>query len=152
MSPFPDPRSYGRHAVQDGYLVQKGGQGRLSLFYFLCENWSMDVKNVSEVIRFRAEKMQKINLFESSRMFCDVYCLEPGQQQALHDHQGNDKMYFVLEGEGSFTVGEETRILQQGEITCAWSGEPHGVENTSASRLICLVFMAPHPQADKFSS
>jgi len=110
----------------------------------------MDVKKVSEVLRFNPEKMQKVNLFESNRMFCDIYCLEPDQEQALHDHKGNDKIYFVLEGRGSFTVGEETQILQQGETTCAWAGEPHGVKNTSENRLICLVFMAPHPQPSKF--
>ncbi|MFT5475087.1 MAG: hypothetical protein ACI8Y8_000416, partial [Planctomycetota bacterium] len=32
--------------------------------------------------RFRPEKMQKVNLFETDQMFCDIYCLEPGQAQA----------------------------------------------------------------------
>ena len=62
----------------------------------------MNVKKVSELLRFNPEKMQKVNLFESNRMFCDIYCLEPGQEQALHDHKENDKIYFVLEGRGSF--------------------------------------------------
>lgn len=106
----------------------------------------MDVKRISDVVRFHGEKMQKATLFESRRMFCDVYCLEPGQEQPIHSHGGNDKVYYVLEGEGSFTVGEETRALRAGEITCAWSGQPHGVKNTSNGRLTCLVFMAPHPK------
>ena len=106
----------------------------------------MDVKKVSEVRRFDADKMQKVNLFESPRMFCDVYCLEPGQKQAVHSHAGNDKIYFVMEGQGTFIVGEESRVLGAGEITCAWSGQPHGVENTSHRKLTCLVFMAPHPK------
>ena len=58
----------------------------------------MDVKMVSKVFQFQPDKMQKINLFESVRMFCDVYCLEPGQEQTVHSHEGNDKLYFVLEG------------------------------------------------------
>ncbi len=106
----------------------------------------MDVKKISETVRFDGRKMLKINLFESSRMFADVYCLEPGQHQPLHTHEGSDKIYYVLEGKGSFTVGGKTRELGAGEITCAWSGEPHGVENTSGTRLTCLVFIAPHPK------
>ena len=105
----------------------------------------MDVRKITEVAQFNPEKMQKINLFESSRMFCDLYCLEPDQKQKIHSHEGNDKIYYVVQGEGRFTIGQETRLLQSGEITCAFSGEPHGVENSSDGPLICLVFMAPHP-------
>ena len=106
----------------------------------------MNIRKVSEVVQFSDEKMQKINLFESARMFCDIYCLKPGQLQKIHTHEGSDKIYYVIEGEGSFTVGRQTHILQSGDITCARSGERHGVENSSETSLICLVFMAPHPR------
>jgi hypothetical protein len=32
-------------------------------------------------------------------------CLDPGQAQKVHAHDGADKFYFVLEGHGKFTVG-----------------------------------------------
>lgn len=105
----------------------------------------MEVKKVFEAVKFSSQKMRKINLFESPRMFCDLYCLEPGQKQKVHSHQGNDKIYYVVEGIGHFTIGQETRLLGPGEITCACSRVPHGVENTGKNRLSCLVFMAPHP-------
>ncbi len=105
----------------------------------------MDTRKITEMAQFGSEKMAKVNLFESSRMFCDLYCLEPGQKQKVHSHDDNDKIYYVVEGQGLFTIGREDRLLQTGEIVCAFSGEPHGVENTSSERLICLVFMAPHP-------
>ncbi|MDA2928143.1 cupin domain-containing protein [Acidobacteria bacterium AH-259-G07] len=104
----------------------------------------MEVRKITKVVQFSSEKMQKINLFESPRMFCDIYCLEPGQKQKVHSHEGNDKIYYVVQGEGRFTIGQEMRLLKSGEITCAFSGELHGVENTSNARLTCLVFMAPH--------
>ena len=110
-------------------------------------NPAMKVKDVKEARRFSAEKMQKVNLFESPRMFCDLYCLEPGQKQALHSHDVNDKIYYVVEGEARVTVGEETRDLGAGQITCAFAGEPHGVENAGEKRVVCLVFMAPHPSS-----
>ena len=49
--------------------------------------------------------MQKLSLFETDQMFCDVYCLRPGQAQHVHSHAGATKFYYVIEGEGSFTVG-----------------------------------------------
>ena len=65
----------------------------------------MQIKQVWDLTRFRPEKMQKVNLFESPRMFCDIYCLEPGQEQRIHTHRGNDKIYHVLKGRGRFTRG-----------------------------------------------
>ena len=51
---------------------------------------------------FNEQKMQKVNLFETERMFCDLYCFEPGQEQKTHTHAGADKIYYVLEGRGTF--------------------------------------------------
>jgi mannose-6-phosphate isomerase-like protein (cupin superfamily) len=95
--------------------------------------------------RFRKEKLTKANLFSSARMFCDVYGLEPGQEQPVHDHAENDKVYYVLEGTGVFTVGVEELEAGPGQLIVAPAGEPHGVRNASAQRLTLLVVMAPNP-------
>ena len=112
----------------------------------------MEIKQVWDLLQFRPEKMQKVNLFESPRMFCDIYCFEPGQEQKVHSHRGNDKIYHVLKGRGRFTVGDDTRTMEEGETTWAPSGEPHGVLNHSGEPLICLVVMAPHPKPGRFES
>lgn len=88
--------------------------------------------------------MQKVNLFETERMFADVYCLEPGQEQKRHAHAGADKIYFVLEGTAHFHIGGEERDLGANEIVLAPSDAEHGVRNESAERLVLLVFMAPN--------
>ena len=40
----------------------------------------MDAKHVFSQKAFNEQKMQKVNLFETERMFCDLYCFEPGQE------------------------------------------------------------------------
>ncbi len=66
-------------------------------------------KKLSEARQFSPEKMKKNGMFETDRFFCDTYCFEPGQEQSLHTHGGQDKVYYVLEGKGVFTVGDEQR-------------------------------------------
>ena len=56
----------------------------------------MSVICVPDQKRFSAEKFQKVNLFDTERMFCDIYCFEPGQVQKPHAHAENDKIYYVL--------------------------------------------------------
>ncbi len=98
--------------------------------------------------RFDAAKLQKINLFETERFFCDVYCLEPGQAQKAHAHAGSDKVYAVLEGSVVAQVAGEERTLTAGEAVLAPAGSEHGIANRSQSRAAVLVFMTPRPDAD----
>lgn len=102
-------------------------------------------KEVLSEAKFSTEKMQKVNLFETENFFCDIYCLEPGQEQKPHTHNGADKIYFVLEGKVTIQIGDEQRVVGKNQICLAASGLVHGVKNTTDDRLILLVFMAPSP-------
>lgn len=106
----------------------------------------MKVIKVRDVVEFKPEKLNKVSLFDTDKFFCDVYCLGPGQSQKIHAHEGSDKMYYVLEGQGRVTVGSEEKELNADDITLAPAGEEHGVANHSESNLVMLVFMAPKPQ------
>ncbi|HLI25427.1 MAG TPA: cupin domain-containing protein [Chloroflexota bacterium] len=101
----------------------------------------MEIADLS-VRRFAADKLQKLNLFETPRCFADVYCLEAGQEQAPHAHEGADKLYVVLEGRALVRVGEEERELRPQQAALAPSGQAHGVRNPGPERLTLLVFMA----------
>jgi len=102
-------------------------------------------KKLSDAMSFSAEKMKKNGVFETERFFCDTYCFEPGQEQKAHTHAHEDKVYYVLEGRGAFTVGLEERELAAGEIALAPAGQSHGVANRSQERLVTLVFVTPKP-------
>jgi mannose-6-phosphate isomerase-like protein (cupin superfamily) len=99
--------------------------------------------------RFSPDKMQKVNLFETERMFTDIYCLEPGQEQKRHAHHGADKVYVVLEGNGRVCIGDDERDLGPDEIVLAPADVEHGVTNASSNRLVLLVFMAPNPNQNQ---
>jgi len=105
----------------------------------------MNVVNISDYQQFSSEKMKKNNMFETSRFFCDIYCFEPGQEQKGHSHGEQDKVYLVLEGQGTFQVGSDKRVLGPGQGTMAPAGEEHGVKNYTGQRLKVLVFVAPNP-------
>lgn len=107
----------------------------------------MSFVHTSEAPRFSHKKMQKVNLFETPQMFCDVYCLEPGQEQKVHAHAGATKFYYVIEGEALVTIGAETRRLGAGGLAWSAPDEPHGVRNEGGERLVLLVSMAPNPNA-----
>lgn len=94
---------------------------------------------------FSLQKMKKVNLFDTEHLFCDLYCLKLGQFQKPHTHHGADKIYYVLEGRGTFLIGDEEQVLQPGQIVLAPSGIVHGVRNDYPDNLSVLVLMAPNP-------
>jgi quercetin dioxygenase-like cupin family protein len=91
------------------------------------------------------EKFYKTTLWHGDQMMIGLNCLEPGQTQNTHAHDGAEKFYFVLEGSGRFTVGEEEKDAGEGALIVAPSGIPHGVTNNGATRLSLLVIIAPPP-------
>ena len=105
----------------------------------------MKVINISDYQKFASDKMKKNNIFQTARFFCDIYCFEPGQEQKGHVHGQQDKVYLVLEGKGTFQVGNEKQVLGPGDGTLAQAGEEHGVLNHTNERLKVLVFVAPNP-------
>ena len=105
----------------------------------------MQVVNISDYQQFSSEKMKKNNMFQTPRFFCDIYCFEPGQEQKGHIHGEQDKVYLVLEGQGTFQVGSEKQVLGSGQGTMAPAGEEHGVKYHTDQRLKVLVFVAPNP-------
>jgi len=105
----------------------------------------MDVKSVMDARKFSAEKLSKISLFESEKMFCDVYAISPGQEQKAHTHEGCDKLYYVIEGCGLFKIGAEVREVGEKNVVYVPSGAEHAVKNDSGANVTLLVMMTPHP-------
>ena len=89
------------------------------------------------------EKFYKTTLWQGEHVMVGLNCLEPGQVQPVHAHTGADKFYFVLNGRGLFTVGDEQRTVEADMVVVAPAGVPHGVENTGNERLSLLVTIAP---------
>ena len=89
--------------------------------------------------------MGKATLFQSDRLLLGLNTLSSGVEQRVHTHQDEDKFYHVLEGQGEFTVGTETRRAGPGETVLAPAGVPHGVRNPEEPDLILLMGMAPSP-------
>ena len=105
----------------------------------------MTVLSLNDFKQFASEKMKKNNLFQTPRFFCDVYGFEPGQVQKGHVHGDQDKVYVVLDGQGTFQVGTEEKVLGPGQAVMAPAGTEHGVRNHTQQRLSVLVFVAPNP-------
>ena len=106
----------------------------------------MFLKQVASLARFAPDRMGKSTLVEGSSLFAGLNSFEPGQEHALHSHQGQDKLYIVLEGSGMIQVGEETEVLSQGDAAFAPAGVVHSIRNPGPARLVVMAVLAPPPK------
>ena len=100
---------------------------------------------VKDLAEFAPDKMAKIALATTERSQLDLYCVAPGQSQRAHTHDAQDKIYYVLEGAGRFTLGQSEERLVSGEALVAPAGVLHGLVNDGAEPLLVLVVVTPPP-------
>lgn len=104
---------------------------------------SANITDYRRHVGFRPDKFFKATLFQSPRLLLGLNCLEAGQAQSVHDHADQDKFYFVVEGQGEFTVGADQQTVAAGGVVWAPAGQPHGVSNPGPERLVILMGLAP---------
>ena len=94
---------------------------------------------------FNPEKMGKATIFESARILVGLNSFEPGQEHKLHAHEGMDKVYQIVEGEGLFLLDGKEIPIKAGILMIIQKGVPHGIRNTGGKRLLLLAILAPAP-------
>jgi len=90
-------------------------------------------------------KMGKSTIFASPRLLVGLNAFEPGQEHALHAHEGQDKAYLVAEGSGVFLLEDRELPMTTGDVLVAPEGVPHGVRNPGPGRLLVIAVLAPAP-------
>ena len=100
---------------------------------------------IEDHVTFDGAKMAKIALATTDRAQLDLYCVAPGQYQKPHTHGDQDKIYYVLEGTGRFSLGDKEERVAAGEALVAAAGVEHGLFNDGADPLLVLVVVTPPP-------
>ena len=75
--------------------------------------------------------------------------LPPGAIVGRHYHLETEEIYYILDGEGRMTVGEETREVSAGDAVLVPRGCAHTLENTGREPMTILLVCGPaHSFAD----
>lgn len=82
--------------------------------------------------------------FESDLQFLHETSLLPNSTIGYHLHQGNEEIYYFIEGEGVMTVDGVKKKVGPGDAVITHSGSSHGLENTGKSNIKIIVFEAKY--------
>jgi len=66
--------------------------------------------------------------------------VEQGEQTYLHQHHNSEELYFITDGKGYMTLGEERFEVTVGDTICIPPGTPHCIKNigTEALHILCM--------------
>lgn len=78
--------------------------------------------------------------FESNLVHLHETTVFPNSTIGCHLHEGNEEIYYILEGEGIMTVDNEERQVEPGDAIITHSGSYHGLVNNTDKNLKILVF------------
>lgn len=105
----------------------------------------MFLNNISALAKFSSDKMGKTTLAHGDFLFAGLNSFEPGQEHPPHAHEGQDKLYVVLEGSGVVRIGDEAELLSPGDGAFAPAGVLHSIHNSGSERLVVLAILSPPP-------
>jgi len=103
----------------------------------------MFLNNISSLAKFAPDKMGKSTLVQGDFLFAGLNSFEPGQEHAPHVHEGQDKLYVVLEGEAVVRVDDQAEVLTAGDAAFAPAGVVHSIRNSGTERLVVMAILSP---------
>ena len=80
--------------------------------------------------------------FSSSLFFFNESSLQPGASYGEHGHEGDEEVYYIVEGTGLMMVDGEERPVGPGDAVLTKSGSRHSLRNTGDTPLKVLVIGA----------
>jgi mannose-6-phosphate isomerase-like protein (cupin superfamily) len=80
------------------------------------------------------------SIFTTNWAFVDHIIVPPGASIGRHFHNGVEEVYFVMSGEGTIKVDEETAQIRKGDAVPVRVKEVHSFSNTGVNDLEFLVY------------
>ena len=114
----------------------------------------MDIHNLARVPAFTTKDGSEIRELLAHRNSCirnqslAEARVAPGTTTVAHFHRRTEEIYYVLAGEGSMRLGDETRQLTIGDAVAIPPGLIHRITNTGSNELVFLCCCAPAYEHD----
>ena len=109
----------------------------------------MDIHNLADVPAFTTKDGSEIRELLAHRNSCvrnqslAEARVPPGASTAPHYHPLTEEIYYILEGTGRMTIGDQTRDVGRGDAIAIPPGAVHTITTTSDVALKFLCCCAP---------
>lgn len=82
------------------------------------------------------------SLLQADRFVSGYVIIDPGGKVPEHEHE-QEEVYYILQGRGEMTVGDETEVLESISAVYIPPGQRHALKNNGEDELHMLFVYAP---------
>lgn len=93
---------------------------------------------IDALIEFGANKPTRRDLVKTSQIMAQFACFEPGQKGVLHHHAAQDEIFYVIDGSGAMTVGDDEIAVTRNSVVFVPAGTRHRALANKGSRLVIM--------------
>lgn len=102
------------------------------------------VKAMAELANFEPLKKAPMrNFFTNSHFNVFVNFWEPGQENTRHYHHEADNVVILIQGKGTFVIGDETSELEAVSFVHVPKGVTHHFRNSGPGRMVTVHIYGP---------
>lgn len=94
-----------------------------------------DGSEIRELLAHRNSSIRNQSLAEAR--------IPPGMTTTPHHHPRSEEIYFILQGEGQMTIGDQSHDVRMGDAIAIPPGSVHKIRNTGSEILRLLCCCAP---------
>ena len=98
---------------------------------------------------FNADKRIKKRLILTENLITEMLCYSPGQGTVAHHHISEDEVFYVVEGRGVITVGDNVYEVGPTSVVFAPAPEPHSLQAADDSRMVVMYVRSPGRNATR---
>lgn len=102
----------------------------------------MQTVSVTDMIEFADKRRVRKKLLSEPMLESELVCYAPGQGTQEHFHKLQEEIYYIIEGSGSITIGDETTRVKAGDMIFSPADTPHSI-STGSERMVMIFIKGP---------
>lgn len=109
------------------------------------EGIQIQAVKVSDLKEFNADKFIKKVPLNTEKFVFNTFYFKPRQILPFHKHLATDELFYIVEGVGQFTVGNESIIVGPTSSVYGPANVFHGLVNSGDKEMVVISVQAPKP-------
>ncbi|HTZ11298.1 MAG TPA: cupin domain-containing protein [Candidatus Margulisiibacteriota bacterium] len=109
------------------------------------EGNKMQTVKVDEIKEFNVDKFIKKVPLATDKIVFNTFYFKPRQILPFHKHPMTDELFYIVEGVGEFTVGNERTIVGPASAVYGPANVFHGLVNSGDKEMVVISVQAPKP-------
>jgi mannose-6-phosphate isomerase-like protein (cupin superfamily) len=101
--------------------------------------------NVSDIKEFSTDAYMKKTPLDTDKFVFNTFYFSPRQILPFHKHPATDELFYIVDGVGQFTLGNENVMVGPGTTVYGPANVYHGLINHGNKELVVISVQSPKP-------